>query len=132
MSHAYTDSAVSAACDDFPVLDAFTKGYVDCALWSSCDDNGTPLDRNHYLDHIDRDTLAQMARDCQQFQAWHYADIAGREGEAGRDFWLTRNGHGAGFWDGDWDDRDAERLTSNCKAYGEFDLYVGDDGKVYN
>ena len=30
---------------------------------------------------------------------------------AGTDFWLTRNGHGAGFWDGDWD---YSGLTANA------------------
>jgi len=48
------------------------------------------------------------------------------------DFWLTRNGHGAGFWDGDWDDETGKRLTTISKKYVEIDLYVGDDGKIYS
>ena len=45
--------------------------------------------------------------------------------------WLTRNGHGAGFWDGDWPEPVASRLTKSAKRFGSFDLYVGDDGKVH-
>ena len=50
---------------------------------------------------------------------------------AGHDFWLTRCGHGAGFWDGDRPEPAATVLTKASKAYGEVDLYIGDDGKVY-
>lgn len=48
----------------------------------------------------------------------------------GYDFYLTRNGHGAGFWDrglgelGDW-------LTGIAKPYGAASVYVGDDGSLY-
>jgi hypothetical protein len=49
---------------------------------------------------------------------------------AGHDFWLTRVGHGAGFWDGDWP-KNGDALTEICKKYKEIDLYVGDDGKIY-
>jgi len=59
------------------------------------------------------------------------ADIAGECDRAGHDFWLTRNGHGAGFWDGDWPDDAGGRLTEASKKYGEFNLYVGDDGLIH-
>lgn len=52
------------------------------------------------------------------------------ESNAGHDFWLTRNGHGAGFWDRDLGDV-GDKLSEASKAAGEVDLYVGDDGKVY-
>jgi hypothetical protein len=53
-------------------------------------------------------------------------------GRAGHDFWLTRCGHGAGFWDGDWPEPYATMLTDAAKAFGEVDLYVGDDGMIYS
>lgn len=40
--------------------------------------------------------------------------------EAGSDFHLTRNGHGAGFWDGDWNNGD--ELSAKSKPYGSFEL----------
>ena len=46
------------------------------------------------------------------------------------DFWLTRNGHGAGFWDGDYEEELGEKLTELAKAYGECNLCVNCDGQV--
>lgn len=51
---------------------------------------------------------------------------------AGHDFWLTRNGHGAGFWDRSELDKPTQgRLTKAAHAFGNSDLYVGDDGRIY-
>lgn len=50
---------------------------------------------------------------------------------AAHDWVLTRNGHGAGFWDGDWAAPFGDLLTAICKAQGEIQGYVGDDGLVY-
>ncbi|QNP78372.1 hypothetical protein [Agrobacterium tumefaciens] len=58
--------------------------------------------------------------------------IAAREAAmAGHDFWLTRCGHGAGFWDGDWPEPAASVLTTASEEFGNVDLYVGDDGQIY-
>jgi hypothetical protein len=59
--------------------------------------------------------------------------IAAREAAmAGHDFWLTRCGHGAGFWDGDWPEPQATILDEAAKRFGNVDLYVGDDGAIYH
>ena len=47
---------------------------------------------------------------------------------AAHDFILTRNGHGAGFWDGDWNEPIATKLTDLCKKFGEIEVYLSDDG----
>ncbi len=39
---------------------------------------------------------------------------------AGHDFWLTRNRHGAGFWDGDWPTY-GELFTTIAESFGEVD-----------
>ncbi len=43
------------------------------------------------------------------------------------DFWLTRNRHGAGFWDGDYPDGIGERLSDIAHGFGEVwvDKYRG-------
>jgi hypothetical protein len=51
--------------------------------------------------------------------------------QAAMDFWLTRNGHGAGFWDHDLG-AIGQRLTANAKAYGEAYLYLGRFGHIYH
>ena len=40
------------------------------------------------------------------------------------DFWLTRNGHGAGFWDrvDVYGDYRAEQLSVNAEAFGVVDV----------
>ena len=108
-------------------LGEFMTAYVDCALWSSTDDNDEPLDSVYTIDDIDPATLFRMIEDCEQFQANHEGDISDDVALAGHDFWLTRNGHGAGFWDGDWPDVIGQRLTNAARAQGSYDLYVGDD-----
>ena len=50
---------------------------------------------------------------------------------AAHDFILTRNGHGAGFWDGGWHAPWGDRLTEIAKRFGELHCYVGDDGLIY-
>jgi hypothetical protein len=118
-------------------VDEFTQAYIECALWSSTDDNDDPLDDKYTPADLDRTTLAAMVDDCQRFQDENAEDIdtwptGNAEEMAGYDFWLTRNGHGAGFWDGDWGEDVGERLTTASKAFGEFYLCVGDDGKIYS
>ena len=51
---------------------------------------------------------------------------------AGHDFWLTRNHHGAGFWDSAeiWG-TNKDILTDNTHKYREINLYIGDDNKIY-
>lgn len=113
-------------------LDMFTTAYVECALWSSTDNStesgGYPLDDNYDIEDIDKETLASMIADCEAFQRDHWDDIASDLERAGADFWLSRNGHGAGFFDGPWPN--ADFLHKAAKVYGSFDLYVN-DGIIY-
>jgi len=119
-------------------LDDFTCAYLECALWSSTDEStpagGEPLDDNYSIYDIDTDTLTKMAEDCARFQAENATDLALWTAAelGGHDLWLTRNGHGCGFWDRDSLSADAgKRLTEAAHKLGEFNLYVGDDGKIY-
>lgn len=113
-------------------LTAFQKAYLICAFWSSTDNDGDPLDENYAMTDLDPATVDQMIADCDKFTADNAADLEGEDMSlAGHDFWLTRNGHGAGFWDGDWEEKKGERLSKSAMAFNESDLYVGDDGKIY-
>lgn len=112
------------------LLDEFTTAYVEAALWSSMTDAGYPIDRDHGREDIATPTLLEMIRDCRRFQRENANDIEGNHSQAGHDFWLTRNRHGAGFWDGDWADEVGERLTTAAHAYGEYHLSTN-RGRVY-
>jgi hypothetical protein len=105
--------------------------YLMCALWSSTGDNNEPLDGSYHVQDFAPEALALARRDCERFLAENASDIAGNYQQAGHDFWLTRNRHGAGFWDGDWPKEVGKRLTKASHAYGETDVYVGDDRRLY-
>jgi hypothetical protein len=123
-------------------MDSFTQAYIECALWASTDDNGEPLDNERDESDIAPETLATMVADCESFQAdnaallerW-YSECSETPERAGQDFWLTRNHHGAGFWDrwnsGTPQGAIGKQLTDAAHAYGSCDLYVVDDSQVY-
>jgi hypothetical protein len=118
-------------------LDQFVEAYCACALWSSYDEStpegGVPMDDNYSIDDIAPETLKTMLANCAAFRedaAEELADAGIGDAQAGHDFWLTRNGHGAGFWDRGLGTL-GDTLTAKCKPYGSFDLYVGDDGKIH-
>jgi hypothetical protein len=125
-----------------PNIDAVLEAYIECALWSSSNDEGYPLDDTHGLGEFHPTTVDVMRADVVAFLAdtriapalafWS-AELG--DAQIGHDLWLTRNGHGAGFWDRFSGDQAGARfgaqLTAMAKPYGSCDLYVGDDGKVY-
>jgi hypothetical protein len=120
-------------------LDKFTRSYMETALWSSTDNSddtgGEPLDKNYSVADISNATRKEMIEDCKSFQRSEREDLAKvyatghyDEGQAGHDFWLTRNGHGAGFWDRGLG-AVGERLSEAARAYGSIDLMVS-RGKI--
>lgn len=126
-------------------LDSFTRAYITTALWYSTDDNDESLDAKYSPSDLSPEALERIAEDCRAFQEQNGETIRAaietgkvrcgpdfdEYGRAGHDFWLTRKGHGAGFWDGDWPEPFASKLTGSARCWGECNLYVGDDGKLH-
>lgn len=126
-------------------LDAFTVAYIEAALWSSTyeteDREDNPMDDGEH--ELADETRDKMIADCEQFQAEN-ADLLSQWYEscgesierAGHDFWLTRNRHGAGYWDrsndGTPEGKIGRALTDAAHAFGSVDLYIGDDGLIYS
>lgn len=120
----------------------FAQGYMTCALWSStqCDEEGnncTPLDDEFGVDDIDPASKAEHEAECRDFVTANAHDldracktIGYTWSRAGHDFWLTRCGHGAGFWDRGLGDV-GDELSNAAKLCGGRDPYVGDNGRVY-
>lgn len=115
----------------------FFEGYVTCALWSSTDNRddsgGMPLGENFGEEDIRPESLASMRADCDDFASSNreMLDIAREagwdDGRLGHDFWLSRNGHGAGFFDEYFGEdkrlREAFReLQDAARAYGSCDI----------
>jgi len=122
----------NAASKKAAQMDSFVQQYLETALWSSTDDNEEPLDKNYSISDVAEEAVQKAIEDCNAFR-----EAAGEiiseydETQVAHDFWLTRNRHGAGFWDGDYEESDGENLTKIAHEFGEVDPYVGDDGKIY-
>jgi len=117
-------------------VDKVLQSYMTTALWSSTDNRssngGDPLDKNFDISDISPKVKAQMRKDVEKFIR-DTADIPNDDWDDtqfGHDFWLSRNGHGAGFWDF-YDHRNTAEERANGDAlhkvaakFGNFDLYV--------
>lgn len=113
----------------------FYQGYVTCAFWTSSTDDDKPLDQVASEDDLAPEAAEQMEADCTKFINENTAlllSVMGKESatRAGHDFWLTRNHHGAGFWDRDLGEP-GDKLTKAAQAFPERSLIVGDNGKIY-
>lgn len=118
----------------------FLNGYIGAMLGTELDDNDDPLDRKYGVEDIDPKCYGGAKIDCMAFlfeAAWmirqeRRLDYRWTNFEmAGHDLLLTRNGHGAGMWDGDWPVY-GDQMTEICKKFfKEINAYVGDDGMIY-
>lgn len=107
-------------------LDSFTQAYVDAALWTTDPNPPSGMDyaecgaAREHGQRIRQDWLNTAIADCAKFQAENEALLAeaGLDDQNGHDFWLTRNGHGCGFWDRGYGDV-GKALSKACKVYGE-------------
>lgn len=111
--------------------DTFTTDYFTAMEWTDChEDNPELRDAEGFSDALS----ARAETDCAAFQEANAEDLAAyREATGytgGVDFWLTRNGHGAGFWDRGLGAL-GDRLSDASRAYSSIDLYAGDDGMIY-
>ena len=124
-------------------IDDFTRGYLECAEWlatvmSDRPDNSLTSGERDRCKGFTREAVRDAKRDCAGFMKANAADLTLYEehvrplSRAGMDFWLTRNGHGAGFWDrkhcgSTESDQALDRLTDAADAYGpvECELYKG-------
>lgn len=119
--------------DEIIAFTEFLTAYRECALWASTDDEGQPLDDEFDVLDFAPEAIIQTETDARDFYDANRDDIDAHmtAAQAGHDFWLTRNHHGAGFWGRGLPADVSKRLTRNSHAYGSCDLYVGDDGLVY-
>lgn len=133
------------------IIKRVAGSYLETALWSSSDwdnmdesNNPTPFDENYDYDDFTDEARQRAYDDCEKFldmldevqidddrTLFDCAeDIQGFD-RIGHDFWLTRNHHGAGFWDGDYGDY-GDILTDIVKQhFNECHVWADGTGKVY-
>ena len=106
-------------------LDDFTESYILCMLWAEDDENGDALNLSWKMSDFSDESLETIIEECKAFQqenkqlldqAYNLYNVAeySPESMAGHDYWLTRNGHGVGFWDRNLGDV-GEQLTKACQ-----------------
>ena len=107
--------------------------YLETALWTSYD-NLDPLDANE-SDVADECRAASLAKLIEFLNMPGVVDAIERQSiepsQFGHDFLLTRDHHGAGFWDRGYGD-DGYLLTKLAYTFGDSDFCVGDDGLIYS
>ena len=116
-----------------------------CFLWAETDDDGLPWDES--AADISPQLIEQIDADWNAFRS--QAEALGFDAEehcarmlhpdcdgdawnaAAHDFMLTRNGHGAGFWEsGRWLAPWGDKLTHLAHSFGEFHAYLSADADL--
>lgn len=112
-----------------------TEREAIIAAWEHSGEEPMDLDGLEDYD-MSESANKECEEDCRNFLEvyGHLVEEAGEYGydysQAGHDFALTRNRHGAGFWDrglgvvGD-------KLTEASHSFGDAYCFIGDDGLVY-
>jgi hypothetical protein len=112
------------------------KQYFETMLWSSTDSDGNNLDKDYSVSDISdalkeksKKDLIAFAEYCEKNCKKELEEYLSEEDydSFGHDFWLSRNGHGAGFFDRG---TGYKELQKAAKSFGEVDVYVTDDGEI--
>jgi hypothetical protein len=110
------------------------QGYIVAMHWASTDYDDNSLENYELSQEGNEAAVIACARFIEankdkldivlELHSWYNAE------QAGHDLFLTRERHGAGFWDrglGHYGDV----FTKYCESIGPADPYVGDDNLVY-
>ena len=114
-------------------INATLEAYLECMIWSEYDSNDDPLDKNYDFSHFSKELIEKSINELSSFEAEiHEKNLDDNltSWQIGHDFWLTRNGHGCGFWDRGLGEQ-GDKLTAIVYRFGELYCYVGDDGQLY-
>lgn len=90
--------------------------YLETARWVNelAEDYDDAFTSDDYLRRISKELIDFWNR------AGHlFAEEEIERGHIEHDFFLTRNGHGSGFWDGDY--KEGDKLTEIAKSFGQDD-----------
>lgn len=114
---------------DFAYVDLAVEGYLAAMMWLGFE--GTYPS----ADDLSPAAAASIREDVLGLylsarEAHRDVRVAMEGSQFGHDFYLTRNRHGAGFWDRGLGDL-GQWLTDMSHPYGESGEYIGDDGLIY-
>lgn len=116
--------------DDF--IRGLQSGFLEAVAFTDTENPDYPEYEDKEISPL---TRAYFDAECERFYHAHKGTLQEcgiHPDRCGHDFWLTRNGHGAGFWDRGLGDA-GEALTKACghgTDFPEINLYVSDDGAI--
>lgn len=133
-----SDPAPQKRLSDYK-LTVFQAAYFDAVAFTDCSSADDEIDNPGICEaDFSQKFIEESVADCEAFvsaneslldQAYELRDDYGNA-SAGDDFWLTRNGHGAGFWDRGLG-AVGKQLSDAAHVYGGVDIYLGDNGLIY-
>jgi hypothetical protein len=125
------DWSPSGYVPGMPIWPKFVDAYLEAAIWSSDDQSGEPLDKRFDIDDFAQEAVNKAVRDCNEFIEKNKVILEkhGNPAHHGYNFWMSRNGHGVGFFDRGYGD-DGDLLQEAAEEYGEEQIIVGGDGKL--
>lgn len=121
----YSDDEGFVSNDISHQTDPMLNSYLHTALWTE------ELDGEYDVNDFSEGAKTKAKADCNLFKEKAGDLLNGLDLDSvGHDFWLTRNGHGAGFWDGDYEESIGQALTKISEEFGEINVEVGDDNNI--
>lgn len=120
----------------------FLKGYLEAALWTAMKQETAESEivsydalRDIAIDELPESIVDSARNDCESFLCIlsdaQVETLSQDFARAGMDFYLTRNRHGAGFWDSAlWDKEDGKLFSAHSHTHGSWYLILfGNDPK---
>jgi len=122
------DNKLNENIDNFNVNEILNS-YLETAFWT--DEDIQPELKEKSFSDVDINSINQAKEDIKTFLQQAKKEATDElekydSSSIGHNFWLSRNGHGAGFFD-DYSDK----LQEIAEKMETIHIYVGDDGKVY-
>src|SRR5690554_2025620 len=109
----------------------FIRAYLECAEWAGLADEDREALELAVSPQWAPEAIAQAQRECDDFRA-----LCAREGielgdpeQDGQDFFLTRNRHGAGFWDRGYGPR-GDALTKLAHSFGDASVWFDAEAEL--
>lgn len=105
-------------------LTEFELAYLQAMIWTNCG----PDDADEFPEGEDTTisdvAISKAVADCAEFQKVAHKHLhVGTPSQNGHDFWLTRNGHGVGFWDRGYGEV-GDALSKIAETFGEVYTYI--------
>jgi hypothetical protein len=101
----FDSKTIFTATENFKrsTIDEIVQGYFEAAVWTDLQESQAEVDPEAF-EYFQKYDQSSSVKDVYNFLASHTDEVKKAlqvypAANFGHDFWLTRNGHGTGFWD---------------------------------